>query len=436
MQLKLPYISSFSHSSKAFLKDSTLLFISNILNAALNYGLIIFVSNKLLPGNYSLWTAITGLVAILLTFSAGIMTEFNKTASKIAKESVHEAFRFYHYFLSRILRVLLIGAILIPVFSFVLMNTLGNGNFVLLALVVLNVYVQIVLSLNNNFVMALLEINKFIVLAVVGTVVRFVVTIALIYAQFEVTALPVGLLITEFVGLALGMYYLRGIKAKDTSTQLKKPIIYNMWDHMVGMLKTVVFLFFLSLFLNVGPIIAEKFLLKADKDILAVLFNFGQIIHFGAVAFLGGLIAHASRNENKKIFYAAFVVVTGLSLFIGFLFTFFGGFMMKLFGRAQYIDQLPLILWYSVFILFYNIIFLCTQYLIIQNRYKTLIFLPIANIVFILALIFLTKTSLFFGDDVKNFISICIVFGFITALFLGLSVLFDKKTRQTISSVL
>jgi O-antigen/teichoic acid export membrane protein len=438
MQLKIPFVSSFSTTSKDFLKDSSLLFVTNIINAFFNYGLVIFVSNKLLPGNYSLWTAITGLVAILLTLSIGIMTEFNKNASKIAKNSTLEAFSFYEYFVSKIIQVLLYGLILIPLIAFGMMWVLGNREFGLLCLVVFNVYLQIVLGLNNNFVMALLKIKEFMILSFVVTIAKFGTTIGLLYLHLEVMALPLGLLFSEIAGLLLGVYFLKNIKANLKADLAQNPINYKIFDHFIGMVKTVVYLFFLALFLNSGPIIAEKIFdqgLLRDKDILAVLFNFGQIIHFGAIAFLSGLIAHASRSENKKIFYTAFGIVTSLSLGIGIIFTIFGSTMMRLFGRAQYIDQLPLILWYSVFIMFYNIIFLCTQYLIIKNRYRPLIALPILNFLFIFALFNLTKTSYLFANNVLNFITISIVFGAFTAVYMVFSVVFEKKTRHKDVSV-
>jgi O-antigen/teichoic acid export membrane protein len=439
MKLQIPFISSFSSSSKDFLKDSSLLFITNILNAVFNYSLVIFVSNRLLPGNYSLWTAITGLVAILLTLSTGIMTEFNKNASRIAKHSTPEAFRFYEYFVSKVSKVLSYGLILIPLFAYIMMWILGNNEFWLLCLVIFNVYLQIVLGLNNNFVMSLLKIKEFMILSLVVTVAKFVATIGFIYLHLEVFALPIGLLFSEIAGLVLGVYFLKRIKAGQEDEENTKSADYKIFDHLVGMLKTVVYLFFLATFLNAGPIIAEKIFdkdLLRDKDILAVLFNFGQIIHFGAIAFLSGLITHASRSNNKKIFYSAFVIVTGLSLGIGMIFTIFGSFMMRLFGRAQYIDQLPLILWYSVFILFYNVIFLCTQYLIIKNRYRSLLVLPLINILLILSLVYVTKTTLLFGNSVQNFITISIFFGFVCALYLVLSVVFDKKIGQDVDSAL
>ena len=430
MRLSIPFISSFSHTSKAFLKDSSLLFVSNIINAALNYGLIIFVSNKLLPGNYSLWTAITGVVAILLTFSAGIMTEFNKTASVLAKDSIHNAFEFYYYFLDKVLKVLTFGLILAPIFTLLLMYILGNGSFWLLALVILNVYLQIILGINNNFVISLLEINKFMVLTFVVTAMKFIATILLIFGRVEVIALPLGLIISELVGLSLGVYYLKKIKsqAKNDSQQIKH--VFKIFDHVQGTLKTVVIMFFLSMLLNAGPIIAERYFGKSDKDILAILFNFGQIIHFGAVAFLSGLVTHASRSENKKIFYSALGIVISISFFIGFLFSFFGEFMMRLFGRGQYANQIGLILLYSVFILFYNVIFVCVQYLIIKNKYRALVIFPIVTVIYIISLVFYSGSQYLLGNSVKNFITISVIFGFITAIYLVLAATFKKSSGQ------
>ena len=126
----------------------------------------------------------------------------------------------------------------------------------------------------------------------------------------------------------------------------------------------------LILFLNIGPIVIQlSNLQNQSKDLLAILFSFGQIIHFGAISAVGTLIVSAAKSSNKNIYLWSVSIVTSISVFITSLFLFFGKTIMEIFGRGQFSWAIWLVFLYALYILLYNIIFVTIQYQISRNQY-------------------------------------------------------------------
>jgi O-antigen/teichoic acid export membrane protein len=405
-------VSMFSASS-GFIKDSGLLFGINIINAILNYGVTIFVANKLGQDSYSLWTALIGIIAILSTVSSGIMTEFTKQSARIAKKSKEEAVYYYRYFQKRMLALSVLGLIISPVFGLTLSAMFSKGSVLLFGFVIVLVVFQLTQSINSQFFLAILDLKKFIALSLFSTIFKAVFIVAIIFTGFGVYALPISLILVQILGFIMGTFFIKSLNI--TSPEIKKD--YHIFQHVKGVAFITVILFCLALFLNSGPIISEKIFDTQEKDILAILFNFGQIIHFGATATLSGLIIYASRDSSKKIVATAYLMVGSISVGVGVIFTLFGSFIMRLFGRPQYVDQLPLILYYSLFIALYNLIFVSVQYLIARNEYKPLYVFILGTGLLIVSQYTLTK-SVALLSPVYTFVTISSVISFITLIYL------------------
>jgi O-antigen/teichoic acid export membrane protein len=416
------FVSLFSASS-GFIKDSGILFGINIINAILNYGVTIFVANKLGQDSYSLWTALIGIIAILSTVSSGIMTEFTKQSSRIAKKSKEEAVHYYRYFQKRMLVLSGVGLIVSPLFGYILSTVFNKGSVLLFGFVIVLVVFQLTQSINSQFFLAILDLKKFIVLSVFSTVFKAVFVITIILAGFGVYALPISLIMVQILGFIIGTFFIKSLNI--TPPEIKKD--YHIFQHVKGVAFITVILFCLALFLNSGPIVAEKIFNTQEKDILAILFNFGQIIHFGATATLGGLITYASRDNSKKIVATAYLMVGSISVGVGIVFTLFGSFIMKLFGRPQYVDQLPLILYYSLFIALYNLIFVSVQYLIARNEYKPLYAFIIGTGVLLVSQFTLTKSLPYFNPT-YSFVTISSVISLVTLLYLVVRIFKMVKT--------
>jgi O-antigen/teichoic acid export membrane protein len=398
-------IASFFSSSKAFIKDSGVLFLVNIVNSLFNYGLVIVVSNKLGQDTYSLWTALVGLIAILLTVATGIMTEVNKQISTLASKSLEEAFRFYYFIQAKLLWVLVGGILLSPLLGFFFSQIITTGSFTLFSLVVCYIFLQITQGINSQFFLGILRIRSFVTITLLNTAIKFIATISFLFVGAGVYAMPFGLIIAQIIALTYGIYLTR--KLIPTLKFSSKPSTsYHIFNHLKDMGKNVVVLFALSLFLNSGPIIAERILAPEYKDILAILFNFGQIIHFAAISSISGLITHASRSASKTIYLSASIMVGGISAGIGIIFTLFGPIIMNIFGRPQYVDQLGLILYYSFYIAIYNLIFVGVQYLLAKNGYKQLSGFILSTVILLLAQFIFTNKLNILSSPVVTFITI------------------------------
>jgi O-antigen/teichoic acid export membrane protein len=406
------FVSMFSASS-GFIKDSGILFGINIVNAILNYGVTIFVANQLGQDSYSLWTALIGIIAILSTVSSGIMTEFTKQSARIAKKSKEEAVHYYRYFQKRMLALSVLGLIISPVFGLTLSAMFSKGSVLLFGFVIVLVVFQLTQSINSQFFLAILDLKKFIALSLFSTIFKAIFIVAMIFAGFGVYALPISLILVQILGFIMGTFFIKSLNI--TPPEIKKD--YHIFQHVKGVAFITVILFCLALFLNSGPIISEKIFDTQEKDILAILFNFGQIIHFGATATLSGLIIYASRDSSKKIVATAYLMVGSISVGVGVVFTLFGSFIMRLFGRPQYVDQLPLILYYSLFIALYNLIFVSVQYLIARNEYKPLYVFILGTGLLIVSQYTLTK-SVALLSPVYTFVTISSVISFITLIYL------------------
>jgi O-antigen/teichoic acid export membrane protein len=423
----MQHIVTFFFSSKEFIKNSGILFFVNIINAVLNYSLTIFVANTLSQNSYSLWIVLTGLIAILSTFAIGIQTEFTKQSARIAVKSRDEVLDFYGYFQRRMLLIAGFGVVVSPFLGFILSQIIGNGSILLFSLIVILVVTQISQSINTQFFLSLLKIPQFITLTIVSTISKCLFTIGLIYLQFGVFALPISLLIGQGISLIIGKILIHRLYQNRQITTAKTQN-YHIFDHIWAMGKNTIVLFFLSLFFNSGPIVAERIFEQSDKDILAVLFNFGQIIHFGSVATLGGLMTYASRDNSKKIYFSGLLMVSGISVGVGIVFTFFGRQIMTLFGRPQYADKILLILYYCVFVTLFNLIFVSVQYLIARNNYKALVGFILATIVLIFSQLYLSKQWYIVSSDILNFITISSLISVVTCCYLITNIYLMKKT--------
>ncbi|NJK71541.1 MAG: hypothetical protein HC932_04830 [Thermales bacterium] len=103
---------------------------------------------------------------------------------------------------------------------------------------------------------------------------------------------------------------------------------------------------------------------------------------------------------------------------IGAFFFLFGGFLMNLFNRPQYLDQIPLIMHYSVFIAFFNIVFVSVQYLLSHSEYKKLSALPFIVILLVVFSSFSASGKLpILGSEIISFINTNIIFSLFSAIY-------------------
>ena len=363
----------------AFLRSSAIVFGSNLLVGVCNYALVIFAA-RALGVEYSVWTALTGLFAILTTFNTGLYTEVNKKFAAYAKQAPEKALLFYDFLMVRARRLLIAGIVLSPLLAAVLWGVTRITDYPLYILIVWSLFLGIFAGMNRFLLIGMLYNLKFGVVTLANGLTRLGTTLLFFELGLRIWALPLGLIASQVITYLVAVWYINHVKQNVTRKNPdwgRSKYKFVLRPHLIASVKSTAILFCLASFLNVAPILSERFLSVEDKDLFAVLFNFGQIIHFGSTAFTQAIIVHASRSTGNRIYYFSIGLMTLLTSLIGGLFYFFGDFMLSLFGKSQYVDSLNLILYYSLFIVFFNIVFISTQYLLSHSRYRVLSTLPV-----------------------------------------------------------
>jgi O-antigen/teichoic acid export membrane protein len=414
-----------------FLKDSGLIFAANIANSLLNYGLVFLVARLLVKAEFAQWVTIGAFIALLTSFFSGVSLFVVKRISSLEHKEkglgvVYQRFIQFWFF-----KIVLIIFILSPIFTYLIKLVLLPEQPYWLIFASLNqVFFTFVLGLSQNFLMGILVIKEFAITSILGTVTRLIFTVIMILFGFGTFALPLGAVFSGIVIYFLAENYIKKIKQNSNFhiiSEKDKPH-FDLKQEFLGSQATAVFLFCLLAIFTLPNFFSDRFLNVSNKDIFATIYSFGQMIHFGPVAFLGALIPHSSRTKDKKIILQATGVTIVLTL-VAILFLFlFGGLFLKVLNRQDYQQFLPLIWVYGIFVLGYNIMFVSTQVLIAQSSFKKMLNLILILILNILLLSIIGSNILNFDSNfeiLNIFIFANAIFGLLSGFFMLWQVLKD-----------
>ncbi len=370
--------------SRQFLQSSAIVFVANIFTAFLNYFLIILVSRSL-SNDYSIWTSLTSFLAISSSLSATLTTNLIRQVTLHQATNLSDAQSYLLKYQSLIGRLVLNPVVITSLVTSLFYGIYtSNTNWLILTTLAIYQVAGLYVSLQHNYLMGVFRIIPFSISGVLSTLVRFGATFGLLYFGFGIWALPLGLMaalssLWLITYIFVGRYYEQNNLSRAVC---KSDLKLNLKSEFTSLLFTMMALFLLSSVLNISPIISQLAEINPEaKDLLAVLFNFGQIIFFGATACLGTLVAYTAKKDSKLIFGLACSLVSIFSLGIGLVFAVFGNQLMSLFNRTSYSWAISLILLYTVFVAIYNIIFVAGQYSIARHNYRLLGFLALAVVV-------------------------------------------------------
>jgi Polysaccharide biosynthesis protein len=498
------------NNSGDFLQSSAMIFIVNITIAVFNYTILVFAS-RILTNDYSVWTALNGLIAIFLTPINGISANINRQVADYTKTSPGSIQDYYNSYQNTFQKFLLPTFLFSPIVALILQFFISGTSFPLVLVTVIYLLITIYCNIRQNVLMGALQIQSYSIVMLCGSALRLVPSLGLLFLGLGLWALPVGLLISNICIFVISGYFLDkyfgGEKLKVNSEKdstndchserlseeshleelgntkrikeiplkrvgseadgvvsmtsdmngdteaastdnfqnldIQKTQTINWKNELLGLGLTTVSLFFLNTILNLIPIISQNSSFSADsKNLISVLFSFGQIIHFGSIAPLSSLISHISGSQNpKKILWNAIAISTTISIGVGVLFAFFGQNLLALLGRTQYNWAIPLIVLFAFFIALYNFIYISTQYFIAKHFYRPILFI-IPGLITLLGFSFWQKFGVFnvgldwtlgyFSQtqiilEVWPFLICCLVSGVVVVMPMAVSVVKSKK---------
>ncbi len=429
------------YRTSPFLKDSSFLFIFNTLvssvNFILQYIVLRFFNNN---NEFSLWVSLSGLITVVSTLVAGVSIEIVKNSSQLASEDETLPYVYFNFLITKIRQFCQYTLIISPLLAWILEFVINSGSVLLVWLTLVNLILGVYLTQNRNLLLGLLDIFNYNLSNFLITVLRLIFTIGLLIFSTGIFALPLGALISTFLGYILVEFMLNHKKLK-----LEKKIDYQNTKNfslnkiLKEFTQTGIVLFGGALFLQLSAISAGRLLLdKTDKDVFTLLVFFGQIIYFGSISFLSGLVAHATRSKNHKIYLFSIFGVSSIAIIFGSVIWLLGNFILAVLGQAEFSEAIPLIIMYSVFVGLYNIIYVSLQYLVAKNLSLIGMWVFVFLGIFILLLsIFslgyldfyslfnLTNTSL--NQNVFNLVTTNILVAAVGAMFFVIKIIKSKE---------
>jgi len=361
---------------KDFIRDSSLVFIVNNINNVFNYVLVV-VAIFYLKDEFGLWTSTAGFLAILSVPASSFMSILTRKVSNLAKTDPDLVYSYYiniYRFVKRLLPWILILGIGLVVFMF---WALQFKDFLVPTVAVIGVFSSLLYSINQNFLLGILEIPKYCLGNIVNLIIKFAATTGLFYLGFGISVLPIAILLASLGSFGVSLYFIRQLYGSKIGSKEKhfEVLPFNSADILSDSSDTwraMWYFVILALFLNIDIVLSRSILSVDQNNQYGIISTFGQIAHFGPVSFSSLIVPYASRDGHKSIFKISIIAVFGLSLLVTLLFIFGGDLVLRSFGKSTYFSLLPLITVYSLFVLGYNLIFICTNYLISRANFTFL----------------------------------------------------------------
>lgn len=383
---------------KSFLKSNAVVFISNLITSVGSY-IIVILASRILQTDYSSWVALSGVVSIFATFTNGVQTSTTKNISKNSDNS-NKVINLIEFYDQNLFKLLLLGVLISPVIALILNSFRVDFSFLVVFLISLHFFCSPFFSYKQFALLSLSRTWEYSILNVISAFFRLIFSFLILILGFKLLALPAGLILSLVIVFYISTIFLTNhlkkiLNQKESSKEMKNttPIKFN--SEIKHLVLNTLSTLGLILFLNIGPIIIQLSNLKNEsKDLLAILFSFGQIIHFGAISAVGTLIVSAAKSSNKNIYLWSVGIVGSISGFIACLFLFFGKAIMEIFGREQFSWAIWLVFLYAIYILLYNIIFVTIQYQISRNQYLSS-WVLILGVITQLSYLFLTNLGIF-----------------------------------------
>lgn len=403
-----------------FLKDNVQLFLINLIVAFFNFSLQP-IASRFLRSDFDLWTSINSLAFILQTLITGITTEIIKKTASL--EKVHSILSFrYYFFLRKYLVITSLSLfLLIPVLVFPVNFLIKTDNFWLSGLTLFYFFGLFTVMGGTSFLLGSLRIREYGILNILVVLVRFFCSLGFFWLGLGVVSLPAALVLASLTSLLLAEFFIRQnyIRAAQNFQQMRAEILaqeqleqqtietqknllleskqsfvsetlekksklqqiesllnskFSLRETIYNFVHTGLLLLTLTLIFQITASLIRTLLpgdqFVQDRNLFATLTFFGQIIYFAGFSSTLGMLAHASKSADKKIYYLSIALAFAIALLGTLSFWLTAPFLLYLLGRQEYIGQIDLILKYGLFIAFYLVVQLSVQYLIARNCKK------------------------------------------------------------------
>jgi hypothetical protein len=354
-----------------FLKSNGILFIANITNGLVNFGIIFFAQFSLGDReSFNLWIAIGGALAVFQGPISGLSTHLVRKIANLDHDNRGQLFSYYNQFRILIFKIVGVLVIVSPLLGLLINFVFNYNDFLSSFLIIGYISFQFLLSTNQQLLLGRLKVWRFTFSMLTYAITRLTLTVGLVLVGFGVPTLPLAMLVAAVIAFSFGEWLSMPILAEIKSDEVYK---FEPIKEFASTFWTGVILQLMLIFMNLGVLTGKSFLSETDLYGYSIAFTFGQVIHFGASSALGTFVSHSARKHNRGLYlYTLGVMVSislTLSIFVVSAISIGKGLLEKI-GKPDYFDNLQYIIMMMAFICFYNIIYVTIQYLLSRSAFK------------------------------------------------------------------
>jgi O-antigen/teichoic acid export membrane protein len=377
---------------KTFLKNSTILFFGSLFASGINF-LIQPLAARFLVKDFDLWVVLTGLLSVVLTLISGLTTEVIRETATLSEKN--SAFNYYLFLKNNLFKASLYIAVITPILAIFLNILLLANNYILVLTTLLVVIASIFLTLNQSFLLGMLDVKIYTLSQISTGIFRLAFTALFFWLNFNLFALPFGLILSSLIPYFFTEKWIITKYYNQNKTD-ENSVKYDFLSQIFKFLKTSSVLFAVSLLLQIPILISRNFLTTGyNSELFAVIAVLGNILFFGIASFLSGIIAHAARSKDLKIYYLSLLIVISIGTFGTLILYFINPFIVDVILKKSYLNaDLWLFVWYSLSILVYSLINMSIQYLIAKNKNSLEIFYAVGILAFIYLIFYVFKDSI------------------------------------------
>lgn len=376
---------------------SSVIFVGSMLGNVFHFLFNLIMSRNLSVVDYGIFISLISLTTLpALAFNSLIQITVNFAAGYIANDELDKV---KGLFLKTNKIMLLSGslfALIFVIFSKQIAEFIHiSGKESLIMLVGLIVVLSFVGLVNMAFLQARLAFKYISFITFLGGFLKFITGVGLIYFNFGVSGVLIGLILGGIISYCIGLFPLKFIfhkNVKSLNISLKEMLGYA--------LPTTIALFCLTSFITIDLVLVKHFFSSSDAGLYSGLSLIGKVVFYfsapiGMVMFPLAVKKHAKKESYHSLLFASLLLVLLPSIALTIFYFLEPEFTIRFFlKKSEYLavsDKLGL---FGIYMTVYSLLaVLINFYLSIK---KTRVYIPILiGTILQIILIFIFHSSLF-----------------------------------------
>lgn len=376
------------------LKGSLILIAGTTVGNFMNYLYHFFMGRMLGPADYGVLSSLISLIylqGIPVGFLSLVVVKYVSGLKE--KKGLEAAYDFYQWLLHRLVVWGVLGFIVLVILSPLIANFLHLDSLLLVLVVNIVSLVSIFFNLDFSTIQGFLHFGVISKLSIAQSLVKLVLGFILVYLGLKTFGAIFSLLLSVILAYVLSSFYLKNLFKFKKKVNQKKKESFSFSE----ILRYSILVFFSNLaltsFYTNDVLLARHFLPAVEAGYYASISVIGKIVFFASSSISQVMFPVVSgkfaQNKNhQQDFLSGFFIVLGISLGLSAIYFSFPNLLISLLFGKDYLKIAPYLGKFSIFMVFYSLVFLTNAYYLAINQRKMILVSFFGAILQILAISF------------------------------------------------